>query len=688
MSRHGVFAASIVTLAHVCAMSAYAGGVSAPTPGLVSGIDLQFVDHSVRPQDDPYRYLNGKWLDSFELPPDEGDYGAFTIIDDMTQQQLRGIVDGLARSGAFAPAVGTDPEIQKITDLYASFMDEPRLQTLGLKPLESDFAAIDAMSDKNQIPALIAHLNRIGAGAPFDFYVSQDAKNSTQYAVILHQSGLGMPDRDYYLSDDAKLKQTCAKYLAHVGTMLAMLGDENSKAHAAAILELETAMAQIQWTPVENRDPIKSYNRTATADLPKLMTGYDWPLYLRDAGVAGKADSVIVTQPSYFAELGKVIATTPLPVWKSYFKWQVLSAAAPFLSKPFVDARFAFTGTVLSDIPQNKARWKRGLELLDEAMGEALGKRYVARYFPPQSKARMQALVLNLISAYRRDLDTLDWMSPQTKAGAQAKLSKLVTKIGYPPVWRDYGALRISRDDLWGNVMRAKEFEFQHDLDELGKPIDRTEWGLSPQTVNAYYYPPSNEIVFPAAILQPPYFNALADDAVNYGAIGALIGHEISHALDDVGSQYDSDGNLHDWFTPTDHDRFAAKTRALIDQYNHYDTVPNYHVNGELTLGENIGDNSGLEIAYKAYRQSLAGKPAAIIEGMSGDERFYFGWVQAWRGKVRTAEAIRRIKIDPHSPPAVRGKAALSNQAGYYRAFGVNKDDKMYLPPERRVHIW
>jgi putative endopeptidase len=646
---------------------------------LNSGVDMQYVDRSVRPQDDLYRYLNGKWLDTFQLPPDKGSYESFTYLYDTTLEQLRAIVDGLGAS---------DVEERKLGDLYASFMDEARLEAQGLKPLQGEFAAIDALSDKNDIPAVIARLNRIGAGAPYAFSINQDARNSVQYAVVIRQGGLGMPDRDYYLKDDAKLKDARAKYLAHIDKMLGLAGDAESKAHAAAILDLETALAQAQWTRVENRDPVKTYNKTAIADLPKLMPGYDWQSYARASDIAGKVDSVIINQPSYFSGLDKLMTETPLPVWKAYFKWHVLSAASPYLSKPFVDESFAFGGTVLSGIPENRARWKRGIALLDDAIGEALGKRYVAKYFPPQNKARMQALIRNMLDAYRRDIDTLDWMSPETKKGARAKLAKLVTKIGYPSSWRDYGALQISRDDLWGNVVRAREFEFRRNLAKLGKPVDRNEWGMTPQTVNAYYNPLMNEIVFPAAILQPPFFNVQADDAVNYGGIVAVIGHEISHGFDDRGSQYDADGNLHDWFTPQDHEKFKAKTRALVAQYNVYEPVAGFHVNGELTLGENIGDNSGLAIAYKAYRLSLGAKAAPVIDGLTGDQRLYLGWVQVWRGKTREAETIQRIKADPHSPSAVRGTAPVVNQEGFYSAFGVKQGDKMYLPPEQRVDIW
>jgi putative endopeptidase len=657
---------------------------SAPQPALRSGIDLQYVDGSVRAQDDAYQYLNGQWLRSYQLPPDKGAVGSFTAIEDATEEQLRSIVEGLDQTASG----DADPDAKKLADLYASFMNEEQIEGLGLKPLQAEFASIDAVKDMNGISALIAHMNAIGAGAPYGLGINLDARNSTQYAVTLFQSGLGLPDRDYYLKDDAKLKDARTSYRAHIEKMLNMAGEAKAAAGAEAILNLETSLAKIQWTRVEERDPIKTYNKTAISELSALMPGYDWPRYVRSAGFEGKVDAVIVTEPSYFKALAKVMAGTPLPVWKTYFKWRVLSASAPYLSRAFVDERFAFTGGVLRGVPQNQLRWKRGVALLDGSLGEALGKLYVAKYFPPQNKARMQLLVQNLLEAYRRDIDTLDWMSAETKVGAQAKLAKMSPKIGYPDHWRDYSALKISRDDLHGNVVRATEFEYRRNLAKLGKPVDRGEWRMRPQTVNASYNATSNEITFPAGILQPPFFDATADDAANYGGIGAVIGHEMSHGFDDRGSQFDADGNLHDWFTKADHDKFAEKTKALIAQYNAYEPVPDYHVNGALTLGENIGDNSGLAIAYKAYRISLAGHEAPVIDGFSGDQRLYLGWVQVWRGKVREAEAIQRIKTDPHSPPAVRGTAPLRNQAGFYAAFGLKPGDKMYLPPEQRVNIW
>jgi len=650
-------------------------------PGLTSGIDLQWLDKSVRPQDDLYQYLNGKWLQSFQIPSDKGVYGSFTAIDDAIQGELRGIIDSLPQSGG-------DADTQKVVDLYASFMDEQRLETLGLQPLQAEFAAIDAMKDANALPGMMAHLTKIGAGGPFGLGVGVDAKNSSQYAISISQSGLGMPDRDYYLKDDAKLKATRIQYVAHVEKMLSMAGDSQAGKSAAAILALETSIAQVQWTRVENRDPIKTYNKKSFAELPQVMPGYDWRSYLHGTGVDGRADSLIVTQPSYFTGLGKIMASTPLPAWKAYFKWRVLSSAAPYLSKQFVDERFAFSGTVLRDVPENLPRWKRGINLIDFSLGEALGKRYVEKYFPPDSKARMQVLVRNVLEAYRRDIELLDWMSPETKVGAQQKLAKVSPKIGYPDRWRDYTALRIERGDLHGNVMRAAEFEYWRNVDKLGKPVDRGEWTMTPQTVNAYYNPTKNEIVFPAAILQPPFFDAKADDAVNYGGIGGVIGHELSHGFDDRGSQYDADGNLRDWFTKEDHEKFAAKTKALVEQYNAYEPVPDYHVNGALTLGENIGDNSGLAIAYRAYHLSLGLHDAPVLDGFTGDQRLYLGWAQVWRGKAREAETIQRIKTDPHSPAAVRGLAPLRNQPGFYKAFNLKPGDKMYLPPEQRVIIW
>ncbi len=651
---------------------------------LSSGIELQNLDTSARPQDDFYHYVNGSWLKRTEIPADKSRWGSFDQLNEEAQVALRGIVESVAKDASAAPG----SEAQKIGDLYKSFMDEARVEQLGQKPLEKSFARIEALQDKKEIAALIGALDPI-ANVPFNANVHQDNKDSTRYIVQLDQGGLGLPDRDYYLkADDAKLKDTLGKYRAHIEKMLTLAGDANPAAEAEAIVKLETALAQAQWTKVELRDPQKAYNKYELVKLDGLAPGYDWKGYLAAVGIEGKVDSLIVGQPSFITGFNKVLQDTPLAAWKSYFRWKVLSRLAPFLSKAFVDEGFAFNGTVLSGIPENQPRWKRGVMLVEYGVGEGLGKLYVAQYFPPENKARMEALVGNLLKAYAQSIDTLDWMSPETKHEARAKLARFTPKIGYPKKWRDYSSLTIAADDLVGNVQRAAAFEYRRQINKLGKPIDRDEWGMTPQTVNAYYNPELNEIVFPAAILQPPFFNARADDAVNYGGIGAVIGHEISHGFDDQGSQYDGDGNLRDWWTAQDHEKFAAKTQALIAQYSAQEPLPGYHVNGELTLGENIADNSGLAIAYKAYQLSLNGQPAPVLDGLTGDQRLYMGWSTVWRGKSREPEAIKRIKTDPHSPAEVRGVLPLENQPAFFTAFDVKPGDKLYNPPEKRIIIW
>jgi putative endopeptidase len=652
----------------------------------VSGIDTQYLDTSVRPQDDFYRYVNGKWLDTTQIPADKGSYGSFVQLNDDDQDELRGIIEALEQPGG-----AKDAEQQKIADLYASFMDEPTLQRLGLMPLQGELARVDALTGKQQIPALIAHLNRIGVTAPYTPSVHQDARDSSKYVFDLGQDGLGMPDRDYYLQNSAQLVKIRKQYQAHVERMMTLAGDTHAAADAHAIVQLETALARVQWTRVENRDPIKTYNKYPIAKLATLAPGYDWRAYLGASGVMGRTDYLVVSQPSYISAFNRLLRSTPLPVWKAYFRWHVLSDFAPYLSKQFVDEHFAFYGTALQGIQQNRPRWQRAVSLVGGSIGEALGKLYVARYFPAASKARMDQLVHNLIAAYRADIMTLDWMSPRTRQKAEAKLSKLTTKIGYPVKWRDYSALTIVKGDLLGDVIRANEFEYNRNLHKLGQPVDRTEWEMTPQTVNAYYDPEHNEIVFPAAILQPPFFNPKADEAVNYGAIGAVIGHEISHGFDDQGSQYDGDGDLLSppgWFTAADLAKFKARTRALVAQYSAYSPVPGYPINGKLTLGENIADNSGLAIAYKAYHLSLDGQTAPVIDGFTGDQRFFMGFAQVWRSKTRDNVAIMRIKSDPHSPERFRGTIPEMNLAAFDTAFDVKPGDKMYLAPDKRVTLW
>ena len=678
-------------LAGMCALmgTSLIAGASDLEPAaapLGSGIDTQYIDHNVRPQDDFFRYVNGVWFDNTEIPPDKGRYGSFDQLNDDSLESLRGLIEQL-QSGVDA----ADPDQQKIVDLYASFMDEAALERLDIKPLAAEFARIAALRSKHEIPALIAHLNRIGGGAPYASHVHQDARDATRYCFDLAQAGLGLPDRDYYLQDDEHLKQVRARYRDHVEAMLRLAGDRDAAHQADSILALETALAKVQWTKVENRDPVKTYNAVKLNELDALAPGYDWKSYLAGAGVTGKIDYVVVSQPSYIAAFNALVASTPLPVWRSYFRWRLLSSFAPLLSRKYVDEAFAFYGTALRGIEQNRPRWKRGVGLVDGVIGEGLGRLYVARYFPPESKHRMDALVGNLLAAYRAEIQHLEWMGPETRQKAMDKLARFSTKIGYPDKWRDYGKLKVVSGDLVGNVVRSNQFDFNRDIAKLGKPIDRGEWHMNPQTVNAYYNPEMNEIVFPAAILHPPFFNPAADDAVNYGGIGGVIGHEISHGFDDHGSQYDGLGNLLNppgWFTQEDLARFRSLTQALVQQYAAYSPVPGFPINGELTLGENIADNSGISIAYKAYRLSLGGKEAPVIDGLTGDQRFYMGWAQVWRAKTRDNEAIVRIKSDPHSPPQFRCELPERNQASFHEAFGVREGDRMYLPPDQRVTIW
>jgi putative endopeptidase len=649
----------------------------------VSGIDLQYVDSAVRPQDDLYRALNGKWLDTFEIPADKAHYGVFDELRDRTLEKLRGIIESISRSADPTPGADT----QKIRDLYKSFMDEAKLEALSLKPLAAEFARIDALTDKKEIAALIGHFNRIGIAAPYTLQVRQDSsRDSSKFIVDLGQSGLGLPDRDYYLDD--KLKDARVKYVAHVEKMLGMAGDKDAAISAKDILALETAMANMQWTRAENRDPLRTYNKIELAQLAGLAPGYDWKRWLSEAGIEGKLAYLNVSQPSYITGFSNLVATTPLLVWKSYFKWRLLSDAAPYLSKAYVDECFAFNGTVLRGIPQNLPRWRRGVAFIEASIGEGLGKLYVEKYFPPENKARVEALVGNLLATYRQRIDTLDWMGMETRKEAQAKLAKLTTKIGYSMKWRDYSTLVVAKDDLLGNRIRAQTFKYTRNIDKLGTPIDREEWAMTPQTVNAYYSPERNEIVFPAAILQPPLFNVDADDAVNYGSIGVVIGHEISHGFDDEGGQFDGDGYLRQWITKDDVKTFNAKTQALVAQYEVYEPVPGSRVNGALTLRENVADNSGLAIAYKAYKLSLNGSEPPVIDDLTGAQRLYYGFVQVWRAKSREPETIRLLEVGPHSPEGVRGFAPLRNQPGFYEAFGVKEGDKMYLAPGQRVIIW
>ncbi|HEY4067610.1 MAG TPA: M13 family metallopeptidase [Burkholderiaceae bacterium] len=655
----------------------------------ISGISLGDIDPSVRAQDDFYAHANGRWLKRTTFPADKAYVGPAQEMQDAIQGQLRALIQS-------APT-GADPEAKKLADFYASFMDEASAARLGATPLAAELAGIAAVHDRAQLGVLWAHLGQLGVDAPLGYPIGQDDRDATRYVPQLSQSGLGLPTRDYYLKlDDAKFREARTKYVAYMAQMLALAADHpsgrataESLATARAVLALETEIARGQWTPVENRDPIKTYNKVALGELPTLAPTLDWPAFLGAAGLAGKTPDLLLRQPSYLQALDALLGSVPLATWQAYTRVRLLDAYAPFLSPAFVSASFDFHGKALSGTSQMRPRWQRGIRLVNGSLGEALGRRYVEAHFPAASKQRIEAMVANLLAAYRDSIATLDWMSPETRQQALAKLAKISVKIGYPTKWIDYGALVVRRGDLVGNVMRARRFEDARQVAKLGQPIDRAEWQMTPQTVNAYYDASMNEIVFPAAYLQAPNFNPAADDAANYGAVGSTIGHEISHGFDDEGSQYDGDGNLHDWWTADDKARYKAKTSALVQQYSAFVAVPpNYHVDGELTLGENIADNAGLVMAYKAWQRSLGGRPSPVIDGLSGEQRFFYGFAQTWRGKTRPASLLAQIKSDPHSPDEFRVIGTLRNHPAFCPAFGVKPGDKMYLAPQERVLLW
>jgi putative endopeptidase len=666
-----------------------AGAADAPvsaTAALVSGIDTQYEDRSVRPQDDIYRYVNGKWLDGTEIPADKALRDNFELLGGESDARMKLIVEAAVKDTSAAAG----SEQAKIRDLYNSFMDESRIEALGLKPLEPELARLQAVKSVDEMPALFAHWQRIGVTTPFEATINLDGKDSTQYAFYLSQSGLSLPGRDYYLKkDDPKLTGIRDDYRQHLVRILGMLGDKNAKQEAVQILALETRIAQAHWTPVENRDPIKTYNKIELAKLHSLAKGFDWHQYLVAFGIDDKVRSVIVEQPSYLSEFSKLLRDTPLPAWKAYFRYRLVDSVSGLLPKVYHDQFVSFYDVTLGGIPEQAPRPKRAVWFAETGLPDALGKLYVAKYFPTDRKARVEALVQYLLAVYRQEIQDLDWMGPQTKQQALLKLSKMAVRIGYPGDWHDYSSFKVSPEDLWGNFRNMQEFAVRFRIDKLGRPADRTEWtDAAPDEVNASYDLARNDLTFPAAILQPPFFDAAADDAVNYGAIGAVIGHEISHAFDDQGSQFDGDGNLRNWWTEEDRQRFKAKTRPLVAEYSAFEPVAGYHYNGEQVLGEVIADNSGLAIAYKAYKLSLGGKRAPVIDGMSGEQRFYLGFAQMYRAKLRDNLAIQVLKTDPHPFAATRVLGALVNQDGFYEAFNVKPGDKMYVPPEQRIVVW
>jgi predicted metalloendopeptidase len=650
-----------------------------------SGIVTENIDKAVRPQDDFYRFVNGQWLAKTPIPPDRSNYGTFTLLQEAAERDLRSILE----EAAAQPNKVAGSDSQKIGDYYASFMDEAKVESLGLKPLAAELARVDRIGSKKDLAQYIGYGERAFIGHPFAYFVSIDEKNSTQYTSVLYQSGLSMPDRDYYLSDKDEMKKIREKYRQYVADLLAAAGTPNAKAAAEKVVRLETQLAQVQWTKVQNRDAEKTYNKYDMAGLQKLMPHLDWSAFMAGAQIPpDKVDGMVVSQPSFFEGLDKLIANTPVADWRAYFRYKVLDTYAPDLPAKFVQLSFDFHERTMSGIEEIKPRWKRGVDTVENAIGELAGKVYVERHFSPEAKRRIDELVSNLKVAYSQGIDDLQWMSPATKQKAHAKLALFTTKIGYPDKWRDWSKLEVRPDDLIGNELRAAGVIFDRNIDKLGGPIDKTEWFMTPQTVNAYYNPPANEIVFPAAILQPPFFQVDADDAINYGAIGGVIGHEISHGFDDQGRRYDGHGNLHDWWAPSDNEEFTKRAQALGAQYSEVSPLPGMHVIGDLTMGENIADLAGISMAYRAYKLSLGGKPAPVIDGFTGDQRFFIGWAQGWARKNRDAEMRKRLLTDPHSPSEYRTNAVVMNVPQFFDAFQIKPEDKMWRAPQERVTIW
>ncbi len=647
-----------------------------------SGIDIAAVKAAIRPQDDLFRHVNGKWLDTAVIPDDRAVDGSFIRLRDEAELAVRAIIEEAAAAGAEPGSLQ-----RKIGDLYGSFMAEPTREALGADPIQPTLAAVVALADVGELVTMVGECNRDGTPGFCSRFVVNDSGDPTRYLLHLYQGGLGLPDESYYR--DEKFAAIVTAYEGHVARLLTLAGVDDSAARAASILQLERDLAARHWDVVTCRDPQLTYNRVTREGLDELQPY--WPQWITGLGAPESAFAeVVVMQPSFFSALGELLIDDRLEDWKNWLLLQVIRSAAPYLTAAFAAEYFDFNGRTLSGTPTDREMWKRGVGLVEAAMGEAVGELYVARHFPASSKQRMEELVGNLIEAYRRDIGQLGWMSDETKQRAMEKLAKFTPKIGYPNRWRDYTGLVVVADDLVGNVVRASAFEWEYELSKLGGPIDPDEWHMTPQTVNAYYMPTANEIVFPAAILQPPFFDPGADDAANYGGIGSVIGHEIGHGFDDKGSQYDGTGALRNWWTEEDRKAFDDLTSRLIAQYDALEpqALPGHHVNGALTVGENIGDLGGLTISHAAYVISLAGAEPETMDGLTGYQRLFYSWAQIWQGKVRDEEAIRRLATDPHSPVEFRCNAVVRNLQEFYDAFALVEDDGLWLPPDQRVRIW
>lgn len=683
----------LVPLAVLFAGCAAETPVAAPAPTAPKaelgtwGVELSGMDRTQKPGDNFFGFVNGGWVKTAQIPADRSSIGSFQNLAILSEKRMRAIMDELSAK----PVDQLSPNERKMHDLYAAYTDRAQIDARGLAPVKADLDAIAAIKNLDGVAKVMAD-PRLGVNSLFELYIGVDDKHPNSYSVNLSHGGLGMPDRDYYLRDDKELAVTREAYKKYLTDMLTLAGIKDPAAHAEKIFALETEIAKAHWARADRRDPDKTYNALKLSALKKLAPGFAWNAFFAAAeipqtGPAGER-TVIVAEKSAFPKLAKIFAKTPVSVWRDFLTVHYMHSFASVLPQKVDDTDFAFYGTVLGGRTQQLDRATRAMRTVDAQMGEALGQIYVTKYFPPESKAKAQALVANLLKAYDADIKTLSWMSDATKAQALDKLHSFTPKIGYPDKWRDYTALEISRDDLIGNVKRARNFEWQHSVKRLDQPTDKTEWGMTPPTVNAYYNPVFNEIVFPAAILQPPFFDPNADDAVNYGGIGAVIGHEISHGYDDQGAKYNGAGELKSWWTDADFKNFTIRTDMLAKQYDSYEPLPGLHINGKLTLGENIADNAGITIAYKAYKLSLDGKTAPVIDGFTGDQRFLLGFGQIWRSIYRDSAKRTQVLTDPHSAAEYRVIGATRNFDVWYDAFDIKPGDKYYLAPQDRVKLW
>jgi putative endopeptidase len=665
-------------LASLVTLSPLTRGAERPQIGSF-GLDLSARKLTIKPGDDFYTYANGAWIDSFVIPPDRSSYGSFTKLAELSEQRVRDLIESASKTPA---APGSNA--QKVGDFYASFMDQTAIDAKGLSPIKAALSRIDAAQSHADIARLFG---LPGYSSAFGVAIEPDLKDPNRYALNLGQSGLGLPNRDYYLSQDPKLVELRRQYTSHIASLLTLAHVNGAEAKAKHILDFETALATVQWSIEKRRDTEANYNPRTKAELLAYAPHFAWAAFL-DASEIGDRQHFILNELTAIKDGAAVVAKTPLPTLKAYLTYHYLSDHASVLPRAIDHENFAFYGTALSGIPQQRERWKRGVQAVGGALGDAIGQLYVEKYFPPESKAKMETLVANLRVALGERIQALDWMTPETKKRAQEKLAAFTPKIGYPNKWKDYSALEIVRGDTFGNAERANLWEWHRELARLDKPVDRDEWQMQVSDVNAYYNPLNNEIVFPAAILQPPFFDPNADDAVNYGGIGVVIGHEMSHGFDDQGRKFAPDGSLRDWWTPADASAFKERAKRLVTEFSGFQALPGLYVKGENTLGENIGDLGGLNIALRAYHDSLKGEQPPVLDGLSGDQRFFLSFAQVWRSKFREDALRNQVMSDVHSPAIFRVNGQLPNLDAWYTAFDVKPADKLYVPPDQRVRIW